>query len=138
VGHQFGLLQRALDCRHGGFDIHHVGTQPHRRKLKRRPCPRTRLDEKVDERSSAQSGHLFEAAFADAFECFGGVEDDGDFTGGEIAEGDEILAKDALDDVLSEDLLGDLDARLLRGFRSPSSARRSLRATPRASPSRPC
>ena len=32
-------------------------------------------------------------------------------------EGHEVLAKDALDDVLSEDLLGDLNARLLRGFR---------------------
>src|SRR5262249_43262086 len=73
-------------------DVHRVGAQALFGELERDARPRARLEEEVDDRLSAERGHLLDRALADLLERFGGVEDESDLIGGGGVRAPEVLA----------------------------------------------
>ena len=58
-----------------GVHVDDVSAQPLFREFEGDPCPRTRFDEKVDDRLAAQGRHFFQIPLGDFLELFGGIED---------------------------------------------------------------
>ena len=82
------------EARGGRGDIDHVGAQAEGGQLERGARAGARLDEEIDQRLAAQRGDLLDLAVAPtSLKARGGVEDDGDFLGGKVPDGDQVLAR---------------------------------------------
>jgi hypothetical protein len=91
---QRSVLQRLafLQARSRGRDVHDIRAEPHGGNLEGRPGPSAWFDEKIYERLAAEGGDFFEAAFPDALEGRGRVEEKLDLLRAELVEPDQVFA----------------------------------------------
>ena len=71
-------------------DVERVGAQPLLGDLERRPRPRARLEEQVDDRPAAQRRHLLDRPRADLLHRLGGVEHEHDLLGRQVRDAEQV------------------------------------------------
>ncbi len=96
--HRFEVADRVDErlslghARRRGGDAQGVGAEALLGDLERRPRPRARLEEQVDDGAAAQRRHLLDRAAADLLHRLGGIEDQRDLVGVEAGDPEQVPA----------------------------------------------